>query len=103
MVIDGNGVIAIGKSGKLMVYDDQTDLINGYIASGNIRPINSHCSLSVSFDLGTYKTTVTAECPSCTTYSEGDFNKDCYVDFADFTIFMVNWLNCTDPLNQDCL
>ncbi len=31
----------------------------------------------------------------CTEYHEGDLNKDCCVNFADFTIFAEDWLQCT--------
>jgi hypothetical protein len=28
-------------------------------------------------------------------YPVGDFNKDCLVDFFDFAIFSLHWLECT--------
>jgi hypothetical protein len=31
-----------------------------------------------------------------------DFNKDCYVDFADFAYFAQNWLSCTNPGDPNC-
>jgi len=30
-------------------------------------------------------------------YAAGDLNKDCYVDFEDFALFVETWLTCTDP------
>jgi hypothetical protein len=36
--------------------------------------------------------------PVCLWYPPMDFNKDCKVDFADFSIFIRNWLDCNlDP------
>ncbi len=31
-----------------------------------------------------------------------DYNEDCYVNLLDFSIFSVNWADCTAPLN-DCI
>jgi hypothetical protein len=39
-----------------------------------------------------------------TIYNPYDFNDDCYVDLADFAVFAVAWLECTDPERPDiCL
>lgn len=35
-------------------------------------------------------------------YLPGDFNKDCYVTFADFAEFAEDWLRCTDVTNSLC-
>jgi hypothetical protein len=35
-------------------------------------------------------------------YLPGDFNKDCYVTFADFAQFAEDWLGCTDITNERC-
>lgn len=35
-------------------------------------------------------------------YLPGDFNEDCYVDFADFAEFAETWLGCTDVTNPLC-
>jgi len=32
----------------------------------------------------------------------GDFNGDCYVNWADFTIFAADWLRCVDPDDPNC-
>lgn len=37
-----------------------------------------------------------------TAYLPEDFNHDCYVNLADFVIFISEWLNCSDPVNVDC-
>jgi hypothetical protein len=31
-----------------------------------------------------------------------DFNNDCYVNFKDFAIFSVDWLNCGNPYDPNC-
>jgi len=31
-----------------------------------------------------------------------DLNADCYVNWADFSIFAADWLRCMDPGNVDC-
>lgn len=36
-------------------------------------------------------------------YSEIDFNRDCYVNLADFAIFCDNWLICSNPTDSDCI
>ena len=36
-------------------------------------------------------------------HSEMDFNKDCYVDMMDFTMFSKQWITCSDPLNDNCI
>jgi hypothetical protein len=36
-------------------------------------------------------------------YPEGDANKDCSVDFRDFAEIGDYWLDCTDPLDANCL
>jgi hypothetical protein len=34
----------------------------------------------------------------------GDFNQDCYVNFADFALMSANWLKCNDPIRgSECL
>ena len=33
----------------------------------------------------------------CHPYRAGDLNKDCVVDFEDFTSFAQTWLDCTKP------
>jgi hypothetical protein len=38
-----------------------------------------------------------------TSYTSGDINKDCKVDFHDFAYFSATWLNCTDPNQDNCL
>ncbi len=35
-------------------------------------------------------------------YMPGDVNKDCYVDFADFSEMAVNWRTCDDVSNPNC-
>jgi hypothetical protein len=35
----------------------------------------------------------------CHPIQQGDLNKDCYINFADFAIYASNWLSCTHP---DC-
>jgi len=37
-----------------------------------------------------------------TLYEPGDLDKDCYVNWADFSIFAGAWLNCTDPAEPNC-
>jgi hypothetical protein len=37
-----------------------------------------------------------------TVYLDNDYNQDCYVDFADLGLFVLEWLNCTDPSNAAC-
>ena len=32
----------------------------------------------------------------------GDFNNDCYVNFADFAFIAGKWLNCIDPTDENC-
>ena len=36
-------------------------------------------------------------------YSEMDFNRDCYVNLADFAVFCDNWLVCSNPAGLDCI
>jgi len=34
------------------------------------------------------------------TYSQGDINRDCYVNTQDLALLADQWLDCTDPVNQ---
>jgi hypothetical protein len=36
-------------------------------------------------------------------YLIADLNRDCYVNFQDFSIFAGQWLNCTDPGGTGCI
>lgn len=36
-------------------------------------------------------------------YMPTDFNKDCYVDFADLATFVSQWMTCTDPSGSNCI
>ncbi len=36
-------------------------------------------------------------------YHSGDMNYDCKVDMEDVSVLAVNWMNCTDPDNEDCV
>lgn len=101
-IIDG-GKIVIYPSSKLTLPEDQTALLNGYVAAGKIVGATSRCPVEVSFDEDLNKTYVTVPNCTCTTYATGDFNRDCYVDFFDLANFVSEWLNCTDPINPDCL
>jgi hypothetical protein len=38
-----------------------------------------------------------------TWYFGADINKDCRVDFEDFTYIVQAWLQCTDPEDANCL
>ena len=33
----------------------------------------------------------------------GDINDDCNVNFADFAVIAVSWLDCTEPTDVNCL
>ncbi len=35
-------------------------------------------------------------------YSVGDMNRDCYVDFKDFTMIASEWLDCSEPNDPNC-
>ncbi len=35
-------------------------------------------------------------------YYQQDLNQDCYVNLADFAIFVQRWLQCTDPQGEGC-
>jgi len=37
-----------------------------------------------------------------TVYLPADLDQDCYVNWADFSVFAGEWLHCTDPSNPDC-
>jgi hypothetical protein len=37
-----------------------------------------------------------------TEYSPYDFNKDCYIDFRDFSFIADNWLKCSNPADPNC-
>ena len=37
-----------------------------------------------------------------TVYLPGDLNKDCYIDMVDLAEFLEDWLECTDPVNEEC-
>ena len=37
-----------------------------------------------------------------TVYSPADINKDCHVDFRDFSAMAADWFKCTDPGNSGC-
>jgi hypothetical protein len=37
-----------------------------------------------------------------TVFLPQDLNYDCYVDFYDFALFTLRWLECSDPNNPDC-
>ncbi|MBN2375017.1 MAG: hypothetical protein JXD22_01350, partial [Sedimentisphaerales bacterium] len=36
-------------------------------------------------------------------YSQMDFNKDCYVDLVDLAEFLSEWLACTQPFETGCV
>ncbi len=36
-------------------------------------------------------------------YFQQDLNQDCYVNLADFAIFVQAWLECTDPQGEGCV
>lgn len=36
-------------------------------------------------------------------YFQQDLNQDCYVNLADFAIFVQAWLQCTDPQGEGCV
>ncbi len=36
-------------------------------------------------------------------YSAADLNRDCYVDIADLSILVGQWLSCTTPGDSDCI
>ncbi len=38
----------------------------------------------------------------CNYYNPGDLNLDCYVDIIDLSILASQWMQCTDPTNEDC-
>ncbi|AQT68188.1 Sialidase precursor [Anaerohalosphaera lusitana] len=38
-----------------------------------------------------------------TVYLAGDLNKDCYLTIDDLAIFAEDWLECSDPVNDDCI
>ncbi|MFH1616308.1 MAG: hypothetical protein ABIG61_14630 [Planctomycetota bacterium] len=35
-------------------------------------------------------------------YLGGDINRDCYVNFSDFALFAMTWMQCNDPANPQC-
>lgn len=37
-----------------------------------------------------------------TVYLSGDLNKDCAVNIEDLQMFLLNWLECTDPAQAEC-
>jgi len=39
---------------------------------------------------------------TCVTYLPMDFDKDCYVDLADFAIFAQSWLDCNNAFDPAC-
>jgi hypothetical protein len=39
----------------------------------------------------------------CADWLTLDFNGDCVIDFADFSVFAGQWLNCGDPCDPNCL
>ena len=39
--------------------------------------------------------------PPCL-YLGTDLNQDCYVNLTDLKSFVLDWMECTDPLNPDC-
>ena len=38
-----------------------------------------------------------------TSYKDADVNKDCYVDFKDFSYIAEQWLKCNHPADSNCL
>lgn len=50
-----------------------------------------------------YKNPVPQDCGDPGTYYvKWDVNKDCLVNFGDFTEFAFDWLQCTDPNTNNC-
>ncbi len=41
-------------------------------------------------------------CRDLAGYWSTDLNQDCYIDLADFAIFVANWLKCNDPEDPLC-
>jgi len=39
---------------------------------------------------------------SCISELPSDLNHDCYVDFSDLSVFLLQWMQCTDPANINC-
>jgi len=60
-----------------------TDMYNDYIG---FTPAPDNCSQAVAEGYGLAT----------------DLNADCYVNWADFSIFAADWLRCMDPENVDC-
>jgi len=57
-------------------------------------------------DFGIYDNTPynPTDCDDTLAYHfDADINKDCKVDFVDFAEFALDWLECTDPTNAECL
>jgi hypothetical protein len=40
---------------------------------------------------------------NCDTFLNTDLNQDCYTNLLDMADFAANWLDCTDPTNNDCI
>ncbi|KKT05440.1 MAG: Type V secretory pathway, adhesin AidA [Parcubacteria group bacterium GW2011_GWA2_43_17] len=99
--INDGGVIKISGTSTFTWAGDHRTQINGYIVAGKIASPSSCCPLVVSY-VGLMTNVAVAGGCTCTTYSPGDFNHDCYVDFLDFADFASQWLSCTDPLNAAC-
>ncbi|MFH1616946.1 MAG: hypothetical protein ABIG61_17910, partial [Planctomycetota bacterium] len=34
---------------------------------------------------------------------EADLNKDCQVDFKDFSVVALNWMQCSNPTDPNCI
>jgi hypothetical protein len=102
-VIDNGGLIKISGASTLTLDTDRTAEMSALIAGGKITGSSSRCPVTVAFDEDYNVTHVTVVGCTCTTFSLGDFNHDCYVDFSDFVILANGWLSCTDPADSSCL
>jgi uncharacterized delta-60 repeat protein len=67
--------------------------------SGNVYVTGSSAGIDTSIDYVTIKYTEQGACLGPIT---GDLNNDCKVDFADFAMMALSWLECNYYLEEDC-
>ena len=103
VTINPKGLINIEK-GQLKVIGDKRTTLQGYINDGKITSFGGkfwRCVPKVTYESGWTYVRTSGGCV-CESYPEGDFNHDCYVDFADLSFLADSWLDCTNPADANC-